>query len=300
MLNSLKSNLAIPATGENGSVITAVSSDTSVLSNSGTITRGTTDKTVTLTVTASKNGVTSDVETLTVTVAKKESSGGSSGSTGGSTSSSASGNTGIKVNYGQQTKGDTGIDIEQPENNEVEKPAFNDLSKEHWAYSELMYMADSKIMNGTGDGNIEPGRTIRREEFIKMLVAALGLKLEDGKTAFTDVAENAWYAPYIAAAKKAGILNGYEDGRAGIGEEITREDMAVIIFRAAEIAQSGASDIFADDNTISGYAKNAVYTLKDLGVINGMGDGTFAPKEFATRAETACMLYKAIKKNLIK
>lgn len=293
MLSSLTNNLTIPTTGENGSTITAVSSDTSVLTNRGAITRGTTDKSVTLTVTVAKNGITKQ-EVLDITVAKKTVQSSTTSSSGGS------GGGGVKVTYGEQSKGDTGIDITQPDNENKDKAKFNDLTDEHWAYSELMHMTENGIMNGTGDGNIQPERTILREEFIKMLVLSLGLDLTDEEAQFTDVSSDAWYAPYIQTAKKAGLVNGYEDGRVGIGEEISRQDMAVMIFRAAEIAESGADNLFGDDDVIADYAKSAVYTLKDIGVVNGKDNGNFAPGATATRAETACMLYRAIKKELFK
>jgi len=300
MLNSLKTNITMPASlGANGSTI-SITGFNSALDSQGKITQGTSAQNVTLTVKATKNGYTTDEVEISITVAAKSTpvTEGTGGTTGGTGSGSGGGGTGVKVNYGEQTKGDTGIDIVQPDEEIDNKVSFNDLSNSHWAHSELMYMVDNKIMNGTGSGNIEPERKILREEFIKMLVVAMDLKLSDKVSEFSDVANDAWYSSYIAAAKENGLINGYDDGRVGIGEEISRQDMAVMIFRAAELAQSGADDIFTDDKSISTYAKNAVYTLKDLGIINGMGDGSFAPKAAASRAETACMLYKAIKKNL--
>lgn len=293
MLTNLDKDMAFPSKGENGSSITVTSSDVLVISNSGIITRGTSDKTVILTIKAARNG-SEKTETLSVTVAKKETvipSTTPSDYSGG-------GGGGVKVTKGEQTKADTGVEIQQPDEENNENSVFTDISKNHWAYDAIKYLVDRGIVNGMGDGSVHPERTILREEFVKLLVLAMELSTGVSNSTFTDVKESDWFAPYIAAAKESGILNGYADGRAGIGEEISREDMAVMIFRAAELLGVKTENEFADSEAISDYAKDAVYTLQESGVINGRNDGTFAPKTKATRAETAAMLYKAIKKGL--
>lgn len=296
MLSSLDKNMTFPTKGENGSDISVTSSDTAIISNSGSITQDIIDKTVTLTIKVTKNGI-ERIETLSATVAKKQIV---QPSTSESSSGSSGGGGAIKVTKGEQTKGDTGIEIVQPGDKEISKSEFSDVSRDHWAYSELKYMVENKIMSGTGNDNMEPDRNIKREEFIKMLVSAINIDLDDENAEFTDVQSDAWYAPYIAAAKKAGLIKGYDDGRVGIGESITREDMAVMISRAAALAEVEGNEAFNDDGIISDYAKGAVYVLREMGVISGMGDGNFAPKNNATRAQTASMLYKAIKKELFK
>lgn len=300
MLVSLTNNITIPAAlGENGSTI-SVTGFNSALNSSGVITQTTTAQSVTLTVSATKNGCPAKTQTVSITVAAKAAP--STEESGGTTSTSpgggGGGSKGPEIFYGESTKPQSGIEITQPDEEVVTGISFNDLADEHWAYNELMYMVKNGIMNGTGDGNIQPERTILREEFVKMLVLAMGLDLSDNNTGFTDVSGNEWFAPYIATAKENGLVNGYEDGSVGIGEEISRQDMAVMIFRAAQLAESGADDLFGDDEAISSYAKTSVYTLRDMGVINGKDNGNFAPKATATRAETACTLYRAIKKEL--
>lgn len=292
MLSDLKSDIDLPAAGQNGSTISAVSSDTTALSNTGKVTVGTNTQTLTFTVTALKNGRSSS-EVLTITVGKKETT-----PTVTTPSSSGGAGGGIKVVKGEQTVPNSGIEISQPENPSANESNFSDLPKEHWAYSKLQFMVEKGIMSGTGSGKIEPDRTIRREEFIKMLCVALDLPVAGGNSEFSDVDSESWYAPYITAAKNAGFITGYEDGRAGIGEVITRQDMAVMICRSASLADDISGEVFSDDSNISAYAKNPVYTLKNIGVISGRGDGIFDPTAGATRAETASMLYTAINKNL--
>ena len=123
-----------------------------------------------------------------------------------------------------------------------------------------------------------------------MIVGVMGYSVDSNAvTEFSD-ANGDWYTPYIAAAAQNGLVTGREDGTFGVGDNITRQDMAVIIFRALG---SNASEIheFTDSADISGYAVEAVSALYNMGIISGYTDGSFGPKDNATRAEAAKMLY---------
>ncbi len=290
-LTDLKFNIDLSKiVSKNGSKISYKSSDTSYLSDSGVVSLKDNTKDLTFTITAEK-GIAKKSEVLQVTVGKKSSTDNGGGGGGGV----VGGGGGSKPVYGPNTVAQSGIDINAPidgENNN-ESLGFADVDTNHWAYDEILYLVDNKIMNGVGDGRIEPDRTISREEFIKMLVCVLGCNLSEG-SGFTDVDESAWYAPYIAAAKENGLINGYEDGSVGIGENISRQDMSIMIYRATNLVPD-ISEKFADDETISDYSKDAVYALRSVGIINGKENNLFDPTASATRAETASMLYKAIK-----
>ena len=129
-----------------------------------------------------------------------------------------------------------------------------------------------------------------------MVVELFGLLNENSVCDFIDCDKNLWYYKYVASAYEAGIVGGRDDGSFGAGELITREDMAAIIARVLAVkgkTLENAEAAFSDSDEISPYAKNAVAGLSNAGVINGMGDNTFAPKNNATRAQCAVMLYKA-------
>ena len=81
----------------------------------------------------------------------------------------------------------------------------------------------------------------------------------------------------------------------GIGDNVTRQDMAVIIFRAAQLKASEKTAGFSDFEKISDYAKEAVSALYSAKVLSGTGNGNFEPVKFATRAEAAKMIYEALK-----
>lgn len=170
---------------------------------------------------------------------------------------------------------------------------FNDVPKEHWAYNSIEYLYEKQIVNGAGEGKFLPDVTLKREELIKMLVTATGNLPTEGEESFTDVEKDKWYAGYIAAAKALGITFGKNNGSFGVGEALTREDAAVLCYRALNMDFEETADElnFNDKDLISDYAKQAVAKMVKLGILNGKNDGNFAPKDYCTRAEAAKILY---------
>ena len=114
---------------------------------------------------------------------------------------------------------------------------------------------------------------------------------------FADVSASAWYAPYVAKGYELGVTSGISDTMFGSGREITREEasaMALSISKAFGKSFNADGTVFTDDASISNWAKDAVYALKGAGVINGIGDGSFAPKANCTRAQAAVIIYALI------
>ncbi|MBR4893311.1 MAG: S-layer homology domain-containing protein [Clostridia bacterium] len=171
---------------------------------------------------------------------------------------------------------------------------FGDVAKDSWTYEPTKYLNEKGILTGTGNGNFEPARSVTRGEFVKILCLAFNLELTDEEITFSDVNDSMWYSQYVKAAVKAGAVNGKGDGTFGGNDSLTREDIAVIIARVlnADVAETEA---FGDDAEISDYAKDAVYTLKDMGVLSGTGNGNFEPKRAVTRGECAKIVYELIK-----
>lgn len=176
---------------------------------------------------------------------------------------------------------------------------FTDLSEYSWAEEAITSLEKSGIVSGRGNGVFDPGGNVLREEFTKMIVKMLGIK-GNGETQFEDVTPGDWSYEYIDAAVTGGIVTGIGDGKFGTGNKILRQDMAVMIFRAAvnigimEESDADAEE-FADDQDIDEYAKASVYALAQMGVLNGTGNGDFNPKGTATRAEAAKIIYELIK-----
>lgn len=177
---------------------------------------------------------------------------------------------------------------------EPQKQIFFDDIDGHWAEKIIYDLYEKGIVSGKGENLYAPDEFVTREEFLKMVVTILNPS-EYEKAVFTDVDENAWYYEYICKGVGASLINGKDDGSFGIGTKITREDAAVIIFRAFEdMRDMERKLLFNDEEEISDYAKEAVAALSELGIINGDENGNFAPKANATRAETAAIVARTV------
>jgi len=191
---------------------------------------------------------------------------------------------------------------------ESDKPAdevvhFSDLESVPWAKEAIEALAAKGVVSGPGDGTFRPGNNVTRAEFIKMLMMAFDLVDKNAVSTFSDVKTGMWYYEAIATAEKLGIVKGKGDGSFGVNEQITRQDMAVMAYRVALILEmnlgtgSGGAQ-FADKSDISSYALEAVAAMQEKGIINGIGDNRFAPKNNATRAEAAVIIYRLYKLQL--
>ena len=182
-------------------------------------------------------------------------------------------------------------------NNNNYQDLFIDLDGVAWAKDSILYLCKRGIVNGKANKIFAPEDAVTREEFVKMIV--VGLKLNAGYTTnatFADVKENEWYTSYVKAALNEGIITGESETEFGIGRYITRQDMAVIAYRAMrkikEIPET-ADNNFSDKDDISNYAINAVSVLSKNGIINGI-DNKYNPLKNVSRAETAVMLNRLI------
>ena len=156
-------------------------------------------------------------------------------------------------------------------------------------------LAAKKIVSGVGENKFDPNAALTRAAYAQMLVNAIGHSQDSADVEFDDVPTDAWFYHNVAVAAQLGIVSGYGDGNFGPYDLITREQMALMTLKAAEVmgvSLVGAdAGTFTDDADIADWSRDAVYTLSNAGIINGMGDGTFAPKANATRAQAAVIIY---------
>ncbi|MBR5157114.1 MAG: S-layer homology domain-containing protein [Clostridia bacterium] len=214
------------------------------------------------------------------------SSGGSGGSGGGSSSS------GSKVSYSFSDVAPVIPDVPN-----ASSYVFNDIATVVWAHEAITVLHEKGIISGRPDGSFAPDAAVTREEFVKMLVAALGFETSGAAADFADVSGNEWFAPYVYTAYNNGIVSGMGDGF-GVGRNISRQDMAVMCANAlkvkgAELKAVKAESNFADN--ISDYAKEAVEKLYSAGLINGLSDTEFGATGTTTRAQAAKLLYEVTK-----
>ena len=224
---------------------------------------------------------------------KKETGGGSSGGSGGS--SSGRGNS----NRNDVSGVVTNDSLPSENTNEVITETFHDLNTVSWAKEAICYLADKNVLNGRENGLFYPDDLVTREEFVKMITLALHILDDSAETGFTDVECGRWSYPYIASGVAAAIINGVSEQIFAPEAFITRQDMAVIVFRAAQCMKLELSGTaaFSDENEISDYAKKAVSHLAGTGIVNGVGNGLFAPKDAVTRAQAAKIIYELVMAN---
>ncbi len=173
---------------------------------------------------------------------------------------------------------------------------FTDINDVPWAQPSIKYLAGKGYISGYGDGTFKPAQAVTRAEFVKMCVTVFAIQADSTDSGFVDVAEDAWYAKYIAAAKNAGLVNGISETHFGVNETISREDMCTIIDRIIAkmyIVTEEVYDapLFEDRAEISEYAKAPVTNLYKCGIINGVSETEFSPKTDVNRAMAAKVLY---------
>ncbi len=175
--------------------------------------------------------------------------------------------------------------------------SFSDCEAVSWAKDAIEALAKQNIINGTGDGHFEPEKSVTREAFLKMLVLALELK-GVGATPFKDVPQDAWYAPYVAAAVDNGLISGVSETSFGVGSYMSRADMAVVCARALALKgitlSQTEAEPFSDSANIPSYAAESVRLLQCAGLMNGVGDNCFEPYGTTNRAMAAKMIYSLI------
>ncbi|MCY9663556.1 DUF1080 domain-containing protein [Paenibacillus alginolyticus] len=181
------------------------------------------------------------------------------------------------------------------------KVTFTDLGSAEWARAAIESLSAKQVINGYSVEQFNPQGIVTRAEFLKMLLGALDLVDASAEIRFKDVQADQWYAGSIATAQKLGIVSGYQDGTFRPDQTITREEMSFMVSKASKLAQVplaavAAKVIFKDDVVISGFAAEAVSELQQSGVINGFEDGTFKPKNTASRAEAAQIINKVLLK----
>jgi Bacterial Ig-like domain (group 2)./S-layer homology domain. len=174
---------------------------------------------------------------------------------------------------------------------------FSDIAGVPWAKESIEALAARRVIAGVGNNSFKPDANVTRAEYIKILMQAFDLADESAQCNFKDVKAGAWYYGSIAAAQKLGIVKGKDDGSFGVNDPITRQDMAVMTYRAALLVKANlngnaSTEQFADRADISAYAAEAVAAMQKAGIINGTGGGKFTPGGKATRAQAAVIIYR--------
>lgn len=176
---------------------------------------------------------------------------------------------------------------------------FSDMSRHVWAIPSVDFLYSSGVVKGTGSNRFDPVSDVRRCDFVLMLSRMYNLPAA-GTKSFDDVPEDAYYAAAIASAKAQNVVTG-ENGLFRPEEPITREDAMVFLYNAMRAAKqsvpAGSSSelyAFADYNSVSAGARNAVISMIHMGILKGDDYRRINPGSPITRAETAAFLHRAM------
>ncbi|CAM4392090.1 hypothetical protein FHS16_003623 [Paenibacillus endophyticus] len=170
-----------------------------------------------------------------------------------------------------------------------------------FAKDSIVYLSSRGIIGGMGGDKFAPKANMTRADFALILARIAGADLDAEKaSSFTDVKAADYYAGAVAWASENGIAGGTGDGKFEPKANISREQLVTMIVRFSELMGFALpnhtnAQAFSDESSISGFAKEAAAAAQAAGIINGKtaagsGASQFAPKDAATREETAKML----------
>ena len=170
---------------------------------------------------------------------------------------------------------------------------FADVPASAWYYNAVEYVYENGLMSGVSGGRFAPDDTLTRAMLVQTLYAMEGKPQVSGGEDFSDVEEGDWYAAAVAWAAENGLVSGVGGDRFAPNDALTREQMALILYRYAQnegykTSQSGkGTEGYLDASSISSYAVKAMDWAVNAGLLSGKGNNTLAPTAGATRAEVA-------------
>lgn len=174
---------------------------------------------------------------------------------------------------------------------------FIDVDEDAWYADAVRYVYEHDLMAGYGGDLFGPNDELSRAQFCQIIYNMEGQPAVTGSSAFTDVADGAWYANVVTWAAENGIVVGYGGGLFGPEDNITREQFAAILYRYAQAKGYGTTASFdlsayGDVSDVSAWAISAMQWACGKDIIIGTSPTTLAPQGTATRAQAATMLQR--------
>ncbi len=179
---------------------------------------------------------------------------------------------------------------------------FTDVSTNDWFYEAVAYAYENGMMNGVAEDRFAPASNLTRGMITQVLYNLEG-NPPAGSGSFTDVADGQWYADAVNWAAANDIVGGYGNGKFGPENNITREQMAQIlynyaIFKGYDVSAQGDLSAFSDGAKTSDWALTAMQWAVGTGLLQGY-NGTLNPTGTATRAEVA-QIFMNFCENIVK
>ena len=172
---------------------------------------------------------------------------------------------------------------------------FTDLEQDIWYREGVEFVIDNGMMGGTGEGIFEPDSPLTRGMLVTILYRHAGEPPVEGlENPFPDVEKDQWYTDAVIWAAHNKVVNGNEKGEFAPNDNITREQVAAILYRNSD-SPEGKGDLskFRDASKVSDWAEPAMKWAVGEGIING-DNGNLLPLDGATRAQIAAILYRHI------
>lgn len=170
---------------------------------------------------------------------------------------------------------------------------FTDVTEKDWFYDAVTWVSEKGLMVGTDKTHFSPHMDTSRAMIATILWRMEGSPAARGEAAYTDCAPHSWYSGGVNWADGSGVIKGYGDGRFGPDDPITREQLALMLWRYAG-SPAAAEDLeaFTDAHRAGDWAWEALCWAVEKGILTGRGDGILDPGGKATRAEAAAMLMR--------
>ena len=176
------------------------------------------------------------------------------------------------------------------------KLPFDDVNENDWFYNAVKYMKDNRYMSGTTETTYSPSSKLTRGMLVTILHNMEGKPKATGTSKFADVQnKNMYYYSAVLWASSNKIVNGYSNGKFGADDNITREQLAVMLsnyckYKGKYKATNANYSKFSDSGKISGFAKTGMNWAVANNIVNG-SNGKLNPQGTANRAEAAAMIY---------
>ena len=181
--------------------------------------------------------------------------------------------------------------------NQTAKLPFSDVNVNNWYYNAVQYVYNKGLMQGTGSSTFSPATSTTRGMVVTLLYRLAGSPSVSGSNSFSDVDSDAYYAAAVTWAAKNNIVSGYDSGKFGPNDPITREQLAAILYRYAsaqsyDVSKTGDLSSFSDVSKVSSYAKTALAWANGSGLITGTNNQTLNADGTADRSQLAAILMR--------
>lgn len=179
---------------------------------------------------------------------------------------------------------------------------FKDLNRSSWYHDAVEWALEQGVMVGVSDSSFAPGGTATRGTVVTMLWRMAGQPASSASATFTDVKPESWYADAVNWAAENGVVTGGNDGAFSPNAAVTREQLAAILYRYAQMQGKGFTGLWSfrldypDADRIHAYANEPLCWMTMNGIIGGMGDGTLSPRSNASRTQIATIFMRFAEK----